>query len=109
MKKFLFGSACLVALLAGGAANAADMPLKAAPMAPLPPAYSWAGFYVGGNFGYSWGDWDVRSNYPLLVSGQATFTTPVNTLLGPGFESNQCPGGSLSQFCSARPNVQGPF
>ena len=37
------------------AANAADMPLKAPPPAP-PRAYSWTGFYVGGNLGYGWND-----------------------------------------------------
>ena len=42
-------------------ALAADMAVKAPP-APV-PVYSWAGFYVGGNIGYSWGearnDWNV--------------------------------------------------
>jgi outer membrane immunogenic protein len=36
---------------------AADMPLKAPVYkAPLPPVYSWTGFYVGGNVGGSWSD-----------------------------------------------------
>src|SRR5262249_49697436 len=43
---------------ASGAAFSADMavkmPVKAPP--PLPASiYSWTGFYVGGNVGYSWG------------------------------------------------------
>ena len=55
MKTFLLGFVAAVALAAGGeAAMAADMPLKAAPMAP-PPAWSWTGFYLGANVGYGWG------------------------------------------------------
>lgn len=39
-------------LAASGVARAADMAVKAP--APLPaPIYSWTGFYVGGNVGYS--------------------------------------------------------
>jgi outer membrane immunogenic protein len=47
---------CIVAFasaLATGAL-AADLPLKAPPMAP-PVAFSWTGFYAGLNGGYSWG------------------------------------------------------
>lgn len=40
---------------------AADMPVKAR-IAPAAAPFSWAGFYVGGNVGYSWGDWDASSN-----------------------------------------------
>jgi outer membrane immunogenic protein len=38
-------------------ANAADMPLKAPPApAPVPPPFSWTGFYIGGNVGAAWSD-----------------------------------------------------
>lgn len=37
------------------AAMAADLPVKALPMAPVAMAYNWTGFYAGGNAGYSWG------------------------------------------------------
>jgi outer membrane immunogenic protein len=52
MKKLLIAGAALAALI-GTPALAADMPLKA----PLPPApaWSWTGFYLGGNIGYSVG------------------------------------------------------
>jgi len=58
VRKFL--QACLV-LLAGAAvspAMAADLPVKAtAPaLAPPVPLYDWSGFYIGGHFGYGWGD-----------------------------------------------------
>jgi len=53
MKKLLLMSVALGALGAADFSMAADMPvyLKAPPVAP----WSWAGFYIGGNVGYSWG------------------------------------------------------
>ena len=49
MKSFLLGSAALVIL--AGAANAADMPVKAMPVkAPPPLVYDWTGVYVGGYY-----------------------------------------------------------
>lgn len=42
----------LVGLGATGAASAADMPLKAAPLAT--PVYNWTGCYIGGNAGGAW-------------------------------------------------------
>jgi opacity protein-like surface antigen len=55
MKKLmLLGVAGLLALVAGGPAIAADIPVKAPIRAPA-ASYSWTGFYFGGNVGYSWG------------------------------------------------------
>lgn len=53
MKK-LVAAAAIVAMSAG-MAYAADMrmPVKAKPI--VDPPYSWSGFYLGGNVGYSWG------------------------------------------------------
>jgi outer membrane immunogenic protein len=48
MKKMLFFAAAVASL--GGSAFAADMPMKARPIAP-PPAFSWTGFYIGGIVG----------------------------------------------------------
>jgi outer membrane immunogenic protein len=45
------------AALSVTSAHAADLPVKAAPLAPT-PVLTWTGFYLGGNAGYSWGDWD---------------------------------------------------
>jgi outer membrane immunogenic protein len=58
MKWHTVGGLAILGLLIAApvsAASAADMPLKAPPPAP-PPAYSWTGFYVGGNVGYGWSD-----------------------------------------------------
>jgi outer membrane immunogenic protein len=40
--------------LIGTPAFAADMAVKAPPPPPA-PVFSWTGWYVGGNVGYSWG------------------------------------------------------
>ena len=54
MTKILLSTTMLAGLLIAGAAQAADMPLKAPPRAA--PYYSdWTGFYVFGFGGYSWG------------------------------------------------------
>jgi outer membrane immunogenic protein len=54
MKKLLLGTVAGVALLAGGSANAADLPVKAYKAPPIvapPPVLSWTGCYIGGNVG----------------------------------------------------------
>jgi outer membrane immunogenic protein len=59
MKKLFIAGA--ISLAAGANAYAADLyapPPASAPMytkAPPPVAYSWTGFYIGGDVGYSWG------------------------------------------------------
>jgi outer membrane immunogenic protein len=54
MNRYLLGSAVLVML--AGAANAADMPVKAMPVkAPPVIAYDWTGTYIGAYFGDSIG------------------------------------------------------
>jgi outer membrane immunogenic protein len=58
MKTLILGSVALAAMIAAPA-MAADMPLKAPPM--VAPLYSWTGFYIGANVGYSWGK--ARSDY----------------------------------------------
>jgi outer membrane immunogenic protein len=56
MKKL--ATAITAIALSGTPAFAADMAVKAPRPLPPPPApvYSWTGWYVGGNVGYSWGD-----------------------------------------------------
>jgi outer membrane immunogenic protein len=67
MTKVLLATAMLAGLLSAGAAQAADMPLKAPPRQA--PYYSdWTGFYVFGFGGYSWGkinpdDFDLSGDF----------------------------------------------
>jgi outer membrane immunogenic protein len=61
MRKVVAATVALVAFAAITAAEAA---------AQTPPIWNWAGFYVGGNFGYSWG----RSNSTLTLSDATTGT-----------------------------------
>lgn len=51
MKKIILATAVFAAVSAGQAL--AKVKPKVPP--PPPPVYSWAGFYLGGNVGYSWG------------------------------------------------------
>src|SRR5580704_704702 len=53
MRKSLLASVALGALAWGGAAEAADLPVKAPPV--MASGWSWTGFYIGGNLGYSVG------------------------------------------------------
>lgn len=52
MKKLFVAGTALAAF--AGSAAAADLPVKAPPPAAI-VAYSWSGFYAGGNAGWSWG------------------------------------------------------
>jgi outer membrane immunogenic protein len=42
-------------LMTAGLAQAADMPLKAPPLPPPAPVFSWTGLYVGADIGGAWG------------------------------------------------------
>jgi len=74
MKKLLFASLALVTLNAGGAALAADMPVKARPVPP-PAVYSWTGFYVGVNAGFVGSD-DSMSNVATPIPGAVLGVVP---------------------------------
>jgi outer membrane immunogenic protein len=57
MRSTFLAAAAVLACIGG--AHAADLPLKAAPMAPPPP--TWTGFYLGINGGGAWGSVDPRA------------------------------------------------
>jgi outer membrane immunogenic protein len=55
MKRLLLASVAAAMLVPGAGAWAADMAVKAPPPPPPPPpAFSWSGFYIGGNVGGGW-------------------------------------------------------
>jgi outer membrane immunogenic protein len=62
------------------AASAADMPVKAQPMAPVAAPYSWTGCFVGGHVGGLWAtkDWTVRTGGLNSADGGDS----INSLLG---------------------------
>lgn len=61
-----------VSLLAAQGASAADMPVKAINKAPIAPAWSWTGFYIGGNVGWS----QTKSDFSTVATpGAASFFT----------------------------------
>ena len=65
MKKILLASVALFGF--AGAASAADLPVRAAPPAPIiaaVPIFTWTGFYVGVNAGYGW-----NANDSITVGG----------------------------------------
>jgi outer membrane immunogenic protein len=72
MKNIIVGGLALAALGVAGPAVAADLPVKA-PVAP-PVVDLWSGLYIGGNAGYSWGNWDNNSLGGFLVDGGAVTT-----------------------------------
>lgn len=80
-RTLLLSSAAVLALTTG--ALAADLPTTKGPPVyapPPPPAFTWSGFYVGGQLGYQWGQ--SRSSYIFDE------TNPSNTLPISGFAHN---------------------
>jgi len=98
MKKFLLGGTMLAALAASAPAMAADLPVKAPVYkAVAPEIFSWTGFYIGGNVGYSWGRGETdftettsgssssqvfRTAGPTPVGGPTVVTLPTVTAGG---------------------------
>ena len=67
MKKILLAGVAFAAL--STVATAADLPRKSAPIQPIiyAPAFSWTGFYVGGNAGYAFGTNSSRNTFNGLA------------------------------------------
>lgn len=74
MRHLLLGSVALLGLIAGGA-QAADLPRRAAPPAPVyyAPVFTWTGFYVGLNAG---GGFSTNNN------GGSTYFLPAGSVIG---------------------------
>jgi outer membrane immunogenic protein len=71
MNKFLIATAVTASL--AGSAYAADLPMKAAPMAPAPVVVSsWTGCYLGGGGGYGLYNQDISTVTPGAISSTTT-------------------------------------
>jgi len=100
----LIGAVLVSTTLVGAtSAFAADLPVKAPPMA-VDTVYNWTGFYVGVNAGYGW------ANSEIDPAGTNTFCNPLLGGCGPGV----FPGGIPADVASARavppaisPNARG--
>src|SRR3954451_16412197 len=78
--------ACTASIGLSAAAHAADLP-RAAPPAYAPPVYAapvftWSGFYIGGQVGYGWSDFDFRDptvtiNGPILLPTGSIIGVPL--------------------------------
>src|SRR5712675_1658027 len=87
--KFWCGIGVLASLVAGaGVAGAADLAVKAPPRAPVYVS-DWAGFYVGVNGGYGWGnttfdgrDWLNAKPKGGVVGGQAGYNWQYGSVVG---------------------------
>jgi outer membrane immunogenic protein len=86
MKKLLLGAGLLAVAAAAQPAAAADLtPLKSPP--PVYETWSWTGFYIGGNGGYSWGQTDTSVYYYNPATG-GTIVAPVGSVLLNRFDLN---------------------
>jgi outer membrane immunogenic protein len=96
MRRLCLASIALVAAAFSGPARAADMPVYKAPPAA---AYSWTGFYLGANLGYSAGragnDWNFfapnRSGSPTATVC-STFAGGGGAICANGSDSNKLSG-----------------
>lgn len=99
MKKLIL-SAAIVPLLSF-AAYAADLPNTKGPptFAPPPPAFSWTGFYIGGEVGARWSDptWSTTCLQPGLGGAACPTNFPTRLAFNnpESFDSTSVKGGIL--------------
>jgi outer membrane immunogenic protein len=96
MKKVLLGAVGLLAACASSPTFAADMAVKAAPVAPLPMVYNWTGFYIGAN-----GGWGQSHNCLDFITAVGTVAS------GCGDRSGGLAGGQIGYRWQANQFVFG--
>lgn len=81
MRKLLQGSVAILAVAGAVPALAADLSTPVYKAAPIvaPILYSWTGFYVGGNAGYSWGRGSTDLTETVITRADVTRTTLAGT------------------------------
>jgi outer membrane immunogenic protein len=104
MKKTVFAGAAFI-LFAGTPALAADLPVKA-PVVP-PPIFSWTGFYVGGNVGYSWGR--ASTDLTEIVNTTATITTLAGTPIASATVTTTSFGSDRARLDGALAGIQAGY
>jgi outer membrane immunogenic protein len=100
MKRLLIGISAAASLLATGA-FAADLPVKAPVYTKAPayvePVFTWTGFYLGGNVGYSWGNADNSTTLDRFLTGLPLPGTLVGTNTGSN-NANGVIGGAQAGY-----------
>jgi outer membrane immunogenic protein len=83
MTKVLLATTLLAGVLSAGAAQAADMPLKAQRAAPY--VFSWTGCYIGGNVGGAWAHQHAHSVAPpALLQAPGNVNIEGSSVIGGG-------------------------
>src|SRR5262245_55188889 len=107
-KRLMLAAGFLAASLTTGFAADMRMPVKAPPI--VDPPFSWTGFYIGGNVGYSWGrartdQTDTLTSQTVLraFTPGGTEVTTVGNLAFPAFGPVTVTSGATN----ARSNVDG--
>ena len=88
-------AAAAFAGIAASSALAADMAVKAPP--PVVPVWTWTGFYIGGNAGYSWGRSETDLTYYNTATG-AIIVPPAGSITGAKFDMNGAIAGGQAGF-----------
>ena len=88
MKRIVIGMAAAMSLFATGAL-AADLAARPYVKAPVmvDPVWSWTGFYVGANGGYSWGRSRTDVSYTNTATG-AVIAPPAGSITNASFDMN---------------------
>jgi len=88
-----------IATLIGTSAWAADLPVKAPLPASAPaPAYNWTGFYLGGNAGGAWGNFDPSNFMPFVGGAGGIILADVNIYNSAVASQSMKPSGFTGGF-----------
>jgi outer membrane immunogenic protein len=98
MKRIVIGMAAAMSLFATGAL-AADLAARPYVKAPImvEPVWSWTGFYVGANGGYSWGRSRSDVTYTNTATG-AVIVPPAGSITNASFDMNGAVAGGQAGY-----------
>jgi outer membrane immunogenic protein len=68
MKRLWGSSIAALLVMTSSAAFAADLPVRRAPLPPV-PVYNWNGFYIGGNLGGAWASGTLSDSFGASFTG----------------------------------------